>query len=326
MSEQFHIEYRQQDSDIYNERIKPFLPGKIFDTHAHLLLDEYHPNLFELNPITKIEGLHDIDAEKLKAWWKELFPGVDVSGMIMGFPTKCCDLKNINKSVSKQAKQNGYPFVMMVHPQDSPVDMERSAKETNAVALKPYMVFVEKTNFKDCAITDMIGEEQLEIADEYGLAVILHVSRPQGMADKRNLAELRYLSRKYQNCQFILAHCGRCFIGINAKKMIRDLTQADNIWIDTSAVCDSAVFIHLLRDFRLDRILFGSDLVTAAGFRGSYIKFADQWKNYLDDACTFELYENLCSLLEGAEICQLGKYDLCNIFYNNAAKLFNLED
>jgi tetratricopeptide (TPR) repeat protein len=69
------------------------------------------------------------------------------------------------------------------------------------------------------------------------------------------------LIKEYPNCQFILAHCGRCFISPNMKDALEGLPIAENLWIDTSAVCDTGVFLELFSRCDISRILFGTDLV-----------------------------------------------------------------
>jgi predicted TIM-barrel fold metal-dependent hydrolase len=320
------IEYRQQDKSIYMERIKPFLPERLFDAHAHLMLDRAHVDLFKSNPISAGAGLHDIDADKLEQWWKTLLEGIPVSGMLMGYPTKGCDLRAINVFVAKEAARKDYPFAWLVSPELKVEQLEADIRKYSPAALKPYMVFVDRPDYGNCRITDMLPEEQIELANEYRLNVILHVARPRGMADELNLRDIDRLSELYPNCRFVLAHCGRCFIGMNAGEMLKVLPQRDNVWVDTSAVCDPIVFIHLFREFRMDRIVFGSDLVTAAGFRGSYVSFADSWKLYQDEECTFELYENLCALTAAVELIGLDESRLEDVFYNNAARLFDIKD
>jgi predicted TIM-barrel fold metal-dependent hydrolase len=154
------------------------------------------------------------------------------------------------------------------------------------------------------------------------------------MADQKNLEDIDRLVEKYPDCNFILAHCGRCFIPPNMEDTLKHLPAAQNLWMDTSAVCDIGVFIMLLEGFDRSRILFGTDLVTASGMRGTYIRMGMQWQWVTAAQLTpfggkpiegtFAAYESVCALLYAARFCKLRSSQMNDIFYNNAKRLFNL--
>ncbi len=154
------------------------------------------------------------------------------------------------------------------------------------------------------------------------------------MADPDNLKDISRLIKQYPKAQFILAHCGRNFIAPNMSDTLNNLPVAENLWIDTSAVCDSGVFLELFSRYDLSRILYGSDLVDASAFRGNYIRLGMSWHvvtpqliardGGLDSKATFAIYENLSALFQAARFCNLSEDDIQNIFYNNAVNLFQL--
>jgi hypothetical protein len=177
----------------------------------------------------------------------------------------------------------------------------------------------------------MIPESQLAVADKFGLCVTLHVAKPRGMADPENLADIVRLIHDYPRCKFILAHCGRCFIAPNMEDALAKLPVAENLWIDTSAVCDIGVFLNLLSNYDISRIVFGTDLVTASGFRGAYVKMGMSWEACVENMlnrpngrqirATFAAYENLYALLQAAKFCKLSTGDIDCLFYTNSMRL-----
>jgi len=214
--------------------------------------------------------------------------------------------------------------------------LEEAIIKYKPATLKPYLVHALVDDKQNARITDFITEEQLALADKYGLGVTLHVSKPRGMADSENLTDISRLIKQFPNCQFILAHCGRSFIAPNMKDTLDSLPVADNLWFDTSAVCDTGVFLELLSRYDLSKIVYGSDLVNAAGFRGNYIRLGRSWhvatpelvagrSGSIKHKATFAAYENLSAMLLAAKFCKLSKTELENIFYNNAANLFKLD-
>ncbi|MFI4910281.1 MAG: amidohydrolase family protein [Sedimentisphaeraceae bacterium JB056] len=324
--------YRNEIDDfIYKNEILDFLPCKIFDSHSHLSDEKFHPNFFSLVSVSKYSLLKNTNYSKLKKWWLMLFPEVEVSGLVMGMPTAGCDTVGINNWVASEVSSDSRSrFSILVTPEMTTGCLEEQVVRLKPAGLKPYMCFADLVNQDNASICEMIPEYQIAIADRYGLAITLHLAKPTGMADAKNLEDIQRLVKKYPNCNFILAHCGRCFITPYMRQAIGRLPKADNLWIDTSAVCDIGVFEELFNGFDRKKILFGTDLVLASGFRGSYVRVGAGWDSIIIDPydnsskATFLAYENLCAFCHAARFCGLNSEELEDIFYNNAAGLFNL--
>jgi predicted TIM-barrel fold metal-dependent hydrolase len=328
------IKYTQSDRFIYNNEIKPYLPHRIFDAHAHLQIPRFHPDLEESLSLSKDPQLNTIDMPVLRQWWQTLFPDARIGGLVLGTPTKQCDMKGINQCLGQSVYEPDVRFSILTGPQFSADELEKQIIALKPHGFKPYMCFSQLKNYNDSGICDIIPESQIALADKYGLAITLHVAKPRGMADSDNLNDIIRLVKEYPRCNFILAHCGRCFIAPNMEDALKKLPVASNLWIDTSAVCDTGVFLYLLDRYDRTKLLFGTDLVMAAGFRGSYIRMGTSWEWITEDKiskaggmeikATFAAYENLCAMLHAAKFCKLTEADRNNIFYNNAARLFKL--
>ncbi len=330
-----NIERNRNDIFIYKNEILPWLPKKIFDAHTHLMHVKYH-DYHSLNESGKSDPFfYTVEMKDLEHAWQKLFPDSKVNGYIMGMPVYNCNLEEENKFVARSVIDSNNRFAYMTDPRMSIHALENSIITYKPIALKPYLVHALVEDKQNARIVDFITEEQLDLANKYGLAVTLHVSKPRGMADKDNLNDISELINRYPKCQFILAHCGRCFIHPNMKDALDNLPVAENLWIDTSAVCDIGVFLELFSRYDLSRILFGSDLVTPVGFRGNYVRLGMSWHTatpeLLDRAggltskATFAAYENLCALFHAARFCHVSEYDIQNIFYDNSKKLFGLK-
>lgn len=326
------IKRNNDDIFIYKNEIRPWLPAKIFDAHSHLMHTKYH----DYHPEKENPFFYTVEMEDLEHYWRELFPDATVNGYIMGMPVYNCNLEGENKFVAESVVNPNNRFAYMTNPRMSVTALEEAILKYKPSSLKPYLIHALVTDKQNARITDFITEEQLELADKYGLAVTLHVSKPRGMADAENLSDISRLIKQFPNCQFILAHCGRSFIAPNMKDTLDSLPVADNLWFDTSAVCDTGVFLELLSRYDLSKILYGSDLVNAAGFRGSYIRLGRSWhvatpeliagrSGSIKHKATYAAYENLSAMLLAAKFCKVSKGDIENIFYNNAANLFKLD-
>jgi glutamate-1-semialdehyde 2,1-aminomutase len=328
------LELTRTDKFIYENEIKPYLPRRIFDAHTHIQLPRFHPNLEKLLPLTKEPLLNTVDIDTLKLWWRTLFPASQTTGLLLGLPTKGCDMDGINKWLAAQADKQ-QRFSILVSPETSEAHLERQINDLAPSGLKPYMCFSRLSNYNDSLITDFLPEYQIALADKYNLAITLHVAKPRGMANDDNIRQINDLTAKYPGCKFILAHCGRCFITPNMEYALRYIEKAENLYFDTSAVCDPGVFLNLFNAFSRKKILFGTDLVTAAGFRGTYFRMAMSWDLFCEQdvkrqggmevKATFAAYENLCAMLCVAKFSDFSTDDYEDVFYNNAAALFGLD-
>ncbi len=327
------IRLNPYDQSIYEREIRPLLPGSVFDAHCHLLPNRFHPRLRDTMPLACEDPmLGEVDLPYLEAWWKALLPDAEVRGMIMGFPTEDVDLDGENAFVAETVGERGYPFALMTRPETCPDRLEADIQRLRPAALKPYMCFVRSADPNETDIADLIPESLIAVAARRHLAVVLHVAKAAGMADPDNLRDVARLVGEYPGCNFVLAHCGRCFITPNMEAALDGLPVAENLWLDTSAVCDMGVFISLLNRYDRGRILFGTDLVTAAAFRGSYIRLGMSWHlctadmvtraGGMADKTTFAAYESLCALCHAMRFCGVSARDRENIFQNNALGLF----
>ncbi len=264
-----------------------------------------------------------------------LLPDAETNGLILGFPTVGCDMKSENGYLAHTIEDRLDRFSLLVHPDMSVAQLEEDILRYRPAGLKPYLIFARGGDCAEAAITDFLPEAQIALADKYRLAITLHVSKSRGMADEDNLNDITRLTKAYPQCQFILAHCGRCFIAPNMKDALCRLPVCENLWLDTSAVCDMGVFLYLLDQYDRTKILFGTDGVTAAAFRGSYIRLGMGWHVCTSElvrrpggldhrTATFAAYESLCAMLHAANFCKLTEKDFNDIFFANAARLFNL--
>ena len=242
------LQWNDDDLFIYEHEIQPYLPERIFDAHSHLLKTECHDYINNSDD----PFFYNVEMDDLQHCWQALFPDSQVNGLVMGMPVYNCDLDAENRLVAQSIVDAGDRFSLMTRPQMSLKNLENAIKKYKPAGLKPYLVHASAEDKQNARIIDFISEEQFELANEYRLAVTLHVSKPRGMADVENLQDISRLIRQYPKCQFILAHCGRCFIAPNMANALDRLPVAENLWIDTSAVCDTGVFLELFS--RYDQI------------------------------------------------------------------------
>ena len=135
---------------------------------------------------------------------------------------------------------------VLVTPECRVEDIRQRVEQPGVVGLKPYRVFSTTGDIAQCRIHEFLPHEQLELANELGLWVTMHLSRFDGCADAENLRDLEtYTTRRYPRIKWILAHCARSFTYWPIRQAIERLRDLPNIWYDVSAVTDVRPLITL---------------------------------------------------------------------------------
>ncbi len=317
------------DRQIWEKELEDFVPDSVFDAHTHVWNDEHKSgNMDDASALrlpVSLKDLHELTSQQ--------FPLRKLGYLILATPLKNIDYTGHNQWVADEAKHSGdipLPVIssMLIVPGMTREYVAAHASEHGVSVLKPYRFFAEDP--KEGDITDFLPEEALEAADELGLAVTLHLSKSSGPADEKNLSDLEYLTGKFPNVRWILAHCARAFNSVHLEGSVRRLAAMETVFADTSAVSDPYSHYLLLKHFDREKILFGTDNVAAGSARGKYITFGYGWDGYwqkdyiehCDSRCTFVCYEQLRSQRQAAEMADLTKKEIEDIFYLNSMKLF----
>ena len=186
----------------------------------------------------------------------------------------------------------------------------------------------------DISIFDFISKKVFEFSQEYGLILLIHIPRAGRLNDRRNIEELKTISKKYPNIKIVLAHAGRSYCYSDIKDSIKYLKEIKNLYVDTAMINSFSVNKVLMEELGSERILYGSDLPIAT-FKGKNIDINNRhyfvtntpkvWslsasEMSLDDFTLF-IYEIIRAIRVAALSLNLGKEDIENIFYLNAKRL-----
>lgn len=197
---------------------------------------------------------------------------------------------------------------------------------------KPYRFMSSTGEVDECSITDFLPEHQIEVANTYGLIILLHMSKRMGPLDPDNLRDLQRLTAKYPGVKWQLAHCARSFNPIFLERSISTLKQIPNLWYDTSAVCEPEVFDILFSEIPVERILYGSDHNPPHVDGGKYIAFGKAWMwlhpgtadlnlTHCDPRPFPMVYEELRAMKNAMQNAGYGKGEKEAIFYTNTKEL-----
>jgi glutamate-1-semialdehyde 2,1-aminomutase len=319
------------DRQIWEEELAEFVPQEIFDAHSHI-----YPEIKstakgtgeEPFPVSTMEILDHIDSLFL--------PGRKVHRIAFGNPVVPGSHEEINAFVAKEVQADPESAaLMLVRPDVSPESIDHQIQAYGFVGFKPYRIFSSTGDVVECRIPDFMPENQLEVANRYGLMITLHLSKSKSIADPDNLSDLEYLTNKYPRIKWILAHCARSYYDRPLLRAKDRLCRIPNLWYDISSVCDTDAMAILLEIAGVERVMYGSDDLPVGVTRGKYITFAYAWaelndKNHMlglshcQPDMTVVRYESLRAFSRACRRFGFGAAEREKLFYANAKNLIEL--
>ncbi len=323
-------DYSPSDQQIWDEELADFVPRRVFDAHIHLFHPDHLPPPSQTDPPAARWGLADLAT--LQAWAQRLYPGRETHFLTLGTPLRGIDVETHNRWCIEQLRGDARSrFQRLVTPACRLEDIERDLRSSQVVGLKPYRNFSVTGDIQQCRIEDFLPHPQLELANERGCWVTLHLSRFHGCADSLNLRDLQeFTTRRYPRIRWILAHVARSFTYWPIRQAIDQLRDLPNVWYDVSAVTDVRPLITLFNREDRRRIWYGSDGVDATYFHGQYAALGRAWQAvdadrtqlafpHCDGRPILAIYEQLLSLKHAAEIAELSPDDIADLFWRNAS-------
>ena len=323
-------EYTEFDRRIWERELENFLPETIIDVHTHIWDESFADSIRTPPSVLRM----NVDMAALDSWTSRIFPGRKRGYLLLPTPLLHIDRKRHNSWVAKQGTGMADPDIqflrtgMLVHPEDSPDEVLAHIRQAGTAALKPYRIYAKDP--ANARIRDFLPEAIMEVADSEGLAIVLHLSKRDGPADRENIEDLERYNRRYPNTKWIMAHCIRAFNPVHLEESIQRYAAMPNVWVDTSAINDTYTHYLILKYLDRQKVLFGSDNIAAGSFRGKYISFGNGWKGFsqdeelehCDSRCTYVIYEQLRCQKQAAEMLSLDRRAIESVFFRNAVALF----
>lgn len=319
------IDIRDSDKQIWEEELADFVPDRVFDAHTHLFWSDC------MKPEVEHPGRSEADISDLLAWGDALYPGRRMNFLILGLPKVGTDVDKHNARLAEEiAKDPGSRANRLVTPKCKPEKVREDLESGSFIGLKPYRLFSATGDINNCRIHEFLTHEQMEVANDKGCWVTMHLSRAQGCADAANLDDLaEYTTKRYPRIKWILAHCARSFTYYPIQEAVDRLRDMPNIWYDLSAVTTLYPFIVLFTKENLKRIFYGSDGIDSAFFHGKYVTFGRYWFQVYPDQQDFSdahtdarpilcIYEQVLAMKQAADAAGLSKDDLEGVFWRNA--------
>lgn len=310
------------------------LPDSIFDIHAHLY------RVADLNiSRTGVVGEAPSDAS-LKLYRRSVERQVGAGrihgGMFFAIPSLTMDLDRSNDYVVSQIKTDpSSRGLILITPGSSREKAESYLTNPQIVGFKCYHVFSPQQPTFEAPIPTWLPEWGWELADRHGLVIMLHIVRTHALADPDNQRVIRDRCTRYPRARLILAHAARGFHGPDTVRGITALRGLDNVWFDTSGICEPTAYVAILEEFGPRKLMWGSDFPISER-RGKCVTIGEAfaWINpgrfdvspaSLPIETLLVGLESTQAVLDAAKTVGLNEADLRDLFHDNASRLLGLD-
>lgn len=321
--------YNACDTEIINS-LQSFLPDKVFDIHAHIYRVADLGDQAEL--YTKGPGEATVEV-----WHENVGKIVGQSRLSGGLfvPPPPSSSEYIDKAnafvIGQLEKIPEAKGLILISPDWNKDKLAEHLKNKQIAGIKPFSTFSSYIPSWQAPLNTYLPEWAWEMADKYGLVMLVHLVKNKALADPENYNEIISMCTKYPNAKLLLDHAARGFHAPNTAEGVTKIKGLDNIWFDFSCVCEPTAIISILNEFGPKKLLWGSDFPLSQ-LRGKAVTVGDgffwlspgnvNWESY-GELCNPTLIgvESLRAAKEAFNIFGLNKKDISDIFYDNALQL-----
>lgn len=317
------------DRAIFRRHLRSFVPPDAFDAHAHLYPAAAAGG--DVSSETDV-GLATYRAS-MRAWMGDRCPR---DGLFFGPPTPPgLSVPRENAFLMNELRRRpGSRGLLLARPDDDPAAFEAELVRTGASGLKVYYLFLNRPDSAQAQIDAYVPRWMWELADRRGLSIMIHIVRSLALADAGNQRSLRKNCTRFPNARVILAHAARGFCGRHTVDGIGALAGLENVWFDTSAICESDPLIAVLNAFGPSRLMFGSDFPVSA-MRGRAVSIGDGFAWFMDHSLEWQGtstvpptligIESLLALKRAVTLSRQGDAAVEAIFGGNAREMLGID-
>ncbi len=272
--------------EVYRHQVAPFLPPAVLDFHAHVW------NSSSLRAPARAEAARepakgkggtymvtpdDYPVERLLADAARAFPDREYRAVCVGNPGPTADHDRDTALLAAAGRRRGiYP--LMVAGAELGIPRETIRRDLEKGGFLGYKVFLNwlGDDYGNKRVEDMLGPNEMDLADELGLVIMLHVPRAGRLADPEVQRGVRWLTETWPRAGIVLAHCGRCYLPSEMEKAAGFLRDLPGVHLDTSMVMDEVVLQIALDAIGPTRLVFATDYPVAA-MNGRRVRVGDHW-------------------------------------------------
>lgn len=331
------------DREFWARHLESFVPERVIDAHVHIadpsheietLTDEQKRSYWVLE-VAKMQT-----AETAQRCIELLYPGREVSCIGFGNPTLGWDIEAGNRYVSVEVSRRGWKGLALVRPTWAAGQIEWLLDQPGIIGVKPYysLIGYDRTGrdrYIETSIFDFLPHHQLEVLDERGAWLTLHVPHGARLPHPDNIREVREIRRRYRRIRLVIAHLGRCYTLPQAQAALPQLADDPDLYFDNSAVMNPDVHHLALKIIGPKRILYGTDNPVF------YMRGRQTWTDQsyafhtshafsfntlreppeVEAGYTLTMYEALHAIRQAFERLGMGRTEAELIFHDNARRL-----
>jgi len=335
------------DRDVYQQRLRSFLPPKLIDVHSHIYLIQTQAKQEVGECLRRVTWPQrvalDNSIEDLWETYRLMFPDKTVMPLLFGVANSLRDdLDGVNDYVRQCAQKYRAPALIYADPKWNETEFEERITSGHFLGAKVYLTRSDpKIAENDIQIYDFLPRHQLKILDKHGWIAMLHIPRKGRLRDPLNLTQMMEIEKNYSGVKLIIAHVGRAYCPEDIGNAFEVLAETRNMRFEISANTSAENFERLIRSVGPRRILFGSDLpvlrmrmrrvceegwyvnVVPKGLYGDVSADPHMRETEGDDAArlTFFLYEEIDAFRRAALKTGLKAKDIEGVFYRNSAEM-----
>jgi len=328
------MDTRTVDPRFYREHIAPRLPPAVLDFHAHAWRkSDWHGVPWKTGARGGAYMVADEDypVERLLADGRACFPDREYRAVCFGYPTPSADNQKDTAYIASAGARKGiYPLMIVGAPLGVPAELIRRRLDDGGFL--GYKVFLpwHGDDYGSTRVQDMLSAREMDIAQELGLVVLLHVPRSGRLADPEIQDGVRWLSREWPAARIVLAHCGRCYLPAEMEKAIGCLRDLSNVFLDTSMVMDETVLRMVFDGIPSRRVVYATDFPVAAMI-GRRVRVMNHWVDVVTGDApasayrvraegvpgTYMALEIAYAVLQAGRAAGLSQQALQGVFYEN---------
>lgn len=338
------------DIEFYEQNIRDWLPEHIIDAHNHAHLKKFYLGdaLYKQNrgALWPLLAAEENSVENIEESFRNLFPDKKVTPLMFGKVSRAYDVEACTNYVISECQKRNWPYLYVIRPEWSSEEVERRILTSGAKGAKVYLNFSPMyIPSNEIRIFDFIPHHQLEVLNRHGWVLMLHIPRAGRLGDPVNIAEMIELNQRYPNVKTIIAHIGRAYCDEDVGDAFERLEEAPGLIFEFSANCNGNVMEKMIRSVGPKRIIHGSDspilrmrmgrttenedyvnLIRKGAYKGIELDpHMREIEGKAADKLTYFTYYQIHAFIQAGLRCGLTKADFADVFYNNAAKLLDIQ-
>ena len=317
------------------EILSDFVPDKVFDTHAHL----YQESEFSFRGARKRADapFARYGLEEYLEAMQTLLPGRTVQVNMMSrasdrnFVTNPDHLRANDAFLAEQLEKDPLNVAeIIVLPGESVESLEKRLTHPRFCGFKCYYNLVLDADQPNmCYPDEFLPESAWEIANQRGMVITLHLSRPYALSDPGNVSYIRTMAKRYPNAILILAHAARGYASWTTVDAIDQIADLDNVWYDFSAIFESPAPFQILNKVGISRCMWGTDYpISLSRTKCTTLGLDHHWLG----AKVIDIVgghnwnvgtQTLMAIRQASIMAGLTPAQIEDLFYNNAMRLFH---